>query len=142
MDVTTQFNAGLSDDDGAITGTTWQWARSPNGRSSWTDIDGETFSSYTAADADANQDLRATASYEDRRGSNKTAQAVLSSPVGDVKPAANTAPEFTEDHDGTDMDRTTTRTVSSGTGAGRSVGSGPSGRPIPTRAMSSPTRWA
>ena len=124
VDVPTQFSASLTDDDGVVTGTTtWQWARSPNGRSSWTDITGATSSSYTVTTDDANQYLRASASYEDRRGSNKTASAALKSPVGDTRPAENTAPEFTEDDDDTDTDRTTTRRVSSGTAPGRSVGS-------------------
>ena len=115
VDTQTRFVASLTDDDGGITGTTWQWARSPNGRSSWSDIAGETVSSYAAGAADANQYLRATASYEDRRGSNKTAEAALSSPVGDTRPDANTAPEFTETGP-------VTRKVSAGTASGRNVG--------------------
>ena len=120
-DVTTQFNAALSDDDGAISGTTWQWARSPNGRSRWTDIASATLDSYTVTADDANQYLRATASYTDGQGSGKTASATLRAPVGDIRPATNTAPAFSE--------ATTTRTVSAGatraTGAtpGRNVGS-------------------
>ena len=116
VDTHTQFVASLTDDDGGITGTTWQWARSPNGRSSWSDIAGETSSSYTVTTDDANQYLRASASYEDRRGSNKTASAALTSPVGDTRPATNTAPEFTET-------APATRRVSSGTAPGRNVGS-------------------
>ena len=122
VDVPTQFTADLADDDGGITGTTWQWERSPNGRSSWTDISGATSGSYTVTGSDANQYLRASASYEDRRGSNKTASAALTAPVGDARPATNTAPEFTEDDDDTDTGRSTTRSVSAGTAAGRSVG--------------------
>ena len=123
VDVPTQFSASLTDDDGGVTGETWQWERSPNGRSGWSDIAGETFSSYTAGAADANQYLRASALYEDRRGSNKTAEAALAAPVGDTRPTANTAPEFTEDDDDTDTGRTTTRTVREGTAPGRNVGS-------------------
>ena len=123
VDAQTVFSADLADDDGGITGTTWQWARSSNGRSGWVDIPNATSSSYTVDAADANQYLRATASYEDRRGSNKTAEAVLSSPVGDARPTVNTAPAFTEDDDDTDTGRTTTRSVSAGTAAGRNVGS-------------------
>ena len=117
VDAQTVFSADLADDDGGITGTTWQWARSSNGRSGWVDIPNATSSSYTVDAADANQYLRATASYEDRRGSNKTAEAVLSSPVGDARPAVNTAPAFTEDDDDTDTGRTATRRVSAGTAA-------------------------
>ncbi len=113
-DVQTQFSAALTDDDGNITNTTWQWARSPNGRSGWVDIGGATSSTYTAGADDADQYLRATASYWDRRGSNKTASAVLGSPIGDVRPGVNAAPEF--------RDATATRSVEEGTAAGRSVG--------------------
>ena len=114
LDDVTQFIADLSDGDGSISGTTWQWARSPNGGSNWTDIPGATSYSYMEADADANQYLRATASYTDRLGSGKTASATLQTPVGDARPAANTEPTFAE--------ATATRTVSAGTAAGRSVG--------------------
>ena len=116
VDVPTQLIAELTDDDGGVTGTTWQWARSRNGRSGWVDIAGETSSSYTVTAADDNQYLRARASYEDRRGSNKTAQAALTVPVGDVRPATNAAPEFR----GT---APVTLTVGEGTAAGRNVGS-------------------
>ena len=100
----------------------WQWERSSN-RSSWNDIAGETSSSYTAGADDVDQYLRATVTYTDRRGSNKTASAALTTPVGDVRPGANTAPEFTEDDDDMNLGRTTTRSVSSGTAPGRNVGS-------------------
>ena len=123
VDTQTVFTADLTDDDGGIAGTTWKWERSPNGRSGWSDIAGEAFSSYTAGAADANQYLRASALYEDRRGSNKTAEAALAAPVGDTRPATNAAPEFTEDDDDTDTGRTTTRTVREGTAPGRNVGS-------------------
>ena len=68
VDVPTQFIADLTDDDGGVTGTTWQWARSPNGRSRWTDIADETSSSYTVTAADDNQYLRASASYDRQPG--------------------------------------------------------------------------
>ena len=115
VDVPTVFTADLADDDGGVTGTTWQWERSPNGRSGWADIPNATSGSYTVTAGDANQYLRASASYEDRRGSNKTASAALTAPVGDARPATNTAPEFTET-------APVTRTVQEGTAAGRSVG--------------------
>ena len=115
VDVPTAFSVVLRDDDDAISDTTWQWARSPNGRSSWVDI-AEATSSYTVTADDANHYLRASVSYKDRRGSNKPAEAVLSTPVGDVRPAANTAPEFPATETGQ-------RSVSAGTAAGRNIGS-------------------
>ena len=116
----TQFSASLSDDDGAVTGTTWQRARSRN-RSSWSDISGATSSSYTATADDVNHYLRATATYEDRRSSNKTAESVTRRPIGDTRPTTNNAPEFTETPPAI-------RSISQGTSAGRSIGD-------PVRAM-------
>ena len=115
VDASTQFNADLADDDGGISNRLWQWERSPNGSSGWADIDSAMSSSYTVTTDDANQYLRASVSYEDSRGSNKTASAALTTPVGDVKPDANTAPEFTDTPPAT-------RTVSAGAAAGRTVG--------------------
>ena len=112
-DPQTQFSAALTDDDGGVTGTTWQWARSSN-RSGWTDIEGATSQSYTAGPDDANQYLRVTAGYEDRRSSNKAASAQLKTRVGDTGPAANAAPEFASE--------SATRSITAGTAPGRSVG--------------------
>ena len=121
----TMFRTVLDDDDGGITGTTWQWERSPNGRSGWTAIGGATTDSYTATADDANRYLRAGASYEDRRGSGKEAFAAVTGRIEDStdRPISNNAPEFTEDDDDTDTGRTTTRMVSAGTAGGRNVGS-------------------
>ena len=110
----TQFSAGLDDDDGVTGGIIWRWERSSN-RSSWTVIPMEDTDSYTATIDDINQYLQVTASYEDGRGAGKKAEARLSTPVGDVRPAANTAPEFTDTGP-------VTRTVREGTAAGRNVG--------------------
>ena len=111
----TPFIAGLRDDDIVAGSIHWQWSRSPNGSSSWTDIVGETFSSYTATADDANQYLRATASYEDQEDSNKTASATLQTPVGDASPGTNAAPAFSEAEP-------VARSVQEGTAAGRPVG--------------------
>ena len=82
----------------------------------WADIPGATSSSYTATSADENQYLRVTVSYEDRRGSNKEAEAVLATPVGETRPTANAAPTFRESGP-------LSRRVASGAAAGRHVGS-------------------
>ena len=120
----TIFEAVLDDDDGVVSGETWQWARSSN-RSRWADILGATSSSYTATSADENQYLQLTVSYTDRRHINKTASAALTGRIGDStdRPTVNTLPEFTEDDDD-DIDNipTTTRRVASGAAAGRPVG--------------------
>ena len=113
-DVQTQFSADLTDDDGSETNITWQWARSPNGRSGWVDIAGATSSSYTADAGDVGAYLRATAFYEDRRGSNKTAQSAPTGRIDELKPATNRAPAF--------EGATSTRSIGQGTAAGRAIG--------------------
>ena len=123
VDANTRFSASLTDDDGSISNQSWQWARSRSRGGGWTDIDGATSPSYTVGADDADQYLRASVSYEDSRGSNKTASAVLASAIGATRSATNTAPAFTEDDDTTTPGRTATRSVSAGTSAGRNVGS-------------------
>ena len=119
----TVYQAVLDDDDGGITGETWQWQRSSN-RSSWTDIANATSDSYTAEADDINTYLRVTVEYTDRRGSNKETSATVTGRIEDStdRPTSNNAPEFTEDDDDTDSIRTTARSVGQGTAAGRSVG--------------------
>ena len=111
----TSFTAGLTDGDGVTGSIIWRWARS-SGRSGGTVIPGATSSSYTATVDDVNQYLRVTATYDDDRGSGKTAEAVLSGRIGSVddRPTDNTAPEFAE--------TTGTRSIGQGTAAGRSIG--------------------
>ena len=113
-DVATQFSANLTDDDGGETGIDWRWARSPNGGSGWVDIAGATSISYTAGADDDGNYLRATAFYEDRRGSNKTAQSAPTGRIEDLRPATNSAPAFEDD--------TVTRSIGQGTAAGRAIG--------------------
>ena len=121
----TPFRDELYDDDGGIiTGTwQWQWQRSSN-RSSWEDISGAISDSYSAGADDVGQYLRLHVTYEDRRGSGKEAFATVTGRIEDStdRPSANNAPAFTEDDDDTDTGRTTTRSVSEGTSAGRNVG--------------------
>ena len=83
------LTAALTDPDGGVTATTWQWARSSSANGPWTDITGATTASYTPVEADADRFLRATASYDDAAGEGKTASAVSDAPVG-----TNRAPEF------------------------------------------------
>ena len=80
----------LEDDDGGISGTTWQWSRSPNGRTGWVNI--ATSDTYTPMSPDVSNYIRATATYTDGHGPNKTADAV-SPRVGDP-PSVNSAPAF------------------------------------------------
>ena len=109
----TTFQAGLDDDDGGVTGETWQWERSSN-RSSWAVVGSA--DAYTATDDDVGQYLRVTASYTDGRGSNKTASAALTGRIEDStdRPISNSAPVFTE--------TAPERSVGQGTVAGRKIG--------------------
>ena len=71
--VGTALAATLSDLDGGVTGTTWQWARANTSTGSFANISGASGASYTPVDGDSNKYLRATASYEDTQGTGKSA---------------------------------------------------------------------
>ncbi len=111
----TSFQAELDDDDTVVGSVNWQWQRSST-RSNWGDISGATSSSYTAGADDVDQYLRATAAYEDERGSGKEASAALAGRIGDStnQPGTNSAPQFS--------DATAERSVGQGTAAGRNIG--------------------
>ena len=104
----------LDDDDGGQSSVDWQWARSSN-RSSWNDIAGETFSTYTANSDDITTcncgSPPPTMMHED---SGKEASAALAGRIGDDRPTQNNAPEF--------ADTTEERSVGQGTSAGRPIG--------------------
>ncbi len=110
----TAFAAVLNDDDDVrLSSVTWQWARSSN-RSSWIDIPGATSSRYSTVADDVDQYLRATASYTDRRGSNKSADAALTVHIDEARPMTNTEPTFAEAR--------YTRVIGQATAAGLSIG--------------------
>ena len=71
----------LEDGDGSISGQTWRWSRSVNGRSNWLLIGGGGSSSYTVAQEDTNFFLQAFVTYTDNRGDGKTAVAVTTNRV-------------------------------------------------------------
>ena len=107
----TPLTATLEDGDGGVTGEVWQWARSANGRTGWTNISGATFSSYTPTVADEDFFLRATVTYTDRRGAGKSAAGI----TGRRVPSENRRPAFPSTEDGQ-------RAVPENTRAGRSIG--------------------
>ena len=84
-EVGSAITATLSDPDGGVTGETWQWAKSSNGSTGWTNIQGATSASYTPGRSDAGAFLRATASYDDAVGTGKSAQAATSSGVAQME---------------------------------------------------------
>ena len=103
--------------------TKWQWARSTSKTGPWTDIKDATGSgnngkSYTPTKDDLGHYLRATATYTDRRGENKTASAVSAYAV--QKNLVNDAPEF-QDSEGNAI-TATTRSVAENSPAGTLVG--------------------
>ena len=106
----TEMTATLTDPDGGVTGASWQWAKSSDGTTDWVDV-GTDSPSYTPADGDVGHYVRATASYTDGHGPNKSAQATTTQAV---QAGENRPPEF----DAT----TTTREVPENTGAGEGIG--------------------
>ena len=89
----------LEDDDIPVSNTiSWAWHRSPNGRTDWVMVQGATSDSYTPTLVDAGNFIRATASYTDGHGQNKSASKV-SPRVGDPPPV-NSAPAFPATEDG------------------------------------------
>ena len=110
--------ATLSDDDGGVTGTTWQWAKHEapadgsmpaDDSAGWMDIDEATMMTYTPMAADGDYYLRATATYTDGYDSGNEEMATTTSAV-----VANNAPEFAE--------AMTTREVPENSEAGAAVG--------------------
>ena len=107
------LTATVSDPDDISDSETWSWARSPNGTTSWTPIGGETLATYTPVVDDVGDYLRATASYDDGEGSNKSAPAISANAV-EVAPGRN-KPVFREHP-------TATRSTPRNTPAGRNIG--------------------
>ena len=95
--------ASIKDPDGAADDQEWQWAKSMDGATGWTDIEGATSASRSPAAADVGYYLRASVTYTDMFGAGKTASAVTMN-AAEERTVANTAPSFS-DHD---IDDTTT----------------------------------
>ena len=81
-DVGIELGATLTDPDGGVTGERWQWARSPDGATRWSDIPAASSSNYTPVLADAANFLRVTVGYEDAQGGGKSASAETSGATG------------------------------------------------------------
>ena len=90
-----RITATLADSDGIASKIRWQWARSTDGLSGWTNISGATTRNYTPVEADVGGYLRATANYEDRESTTvtKTVAAATDEPVVGI-PRINRGPEF------------------------------------------------
>ena len=88
------LGASLSDEDEGVAAERWQWARSED-RTTWTDIEGATSPRRSPAPADVGMYLRATVTYSDKFGADKTASAVSANPV-EAKTLSNAAPSFAD----------------------------------------------
>ena len=88
--VGTELTATLDDPDGSVSGEMWQWARTMDMAAGWTDIAGAMDASYTPVEMDEGYYLRATVSYTDGHGSDKTAMAMTDNMVTTVQDQAGT----------------------------------------------------
>ena len=79
--VGTPLTTMFADGDGGVSVASWQWARSANGRTVWTNISGATNDSSTTTLADADFFLRARVTYADNRGAGKSAEAITTERV-------------------------------------------------------------
>ena len=87
------LTATLSDPDGLISAAAWQWSRSADGSTGWSDIAGADSNSYTPVVEDVDHYLRATITYTDGHGSGKSATAITDHQVPEGQ-IINTAPTF------------------------------------------------
>ena len=116
--VSRPLSANLSDVDDGVTAERWQWARSDD-RTTWTDIGGATSPNRVPAPADEGMYLRATVTYSDKFGSNKSASAVAANRV-EARTLSNAAPSFAaQDREG---DALVLRSIRENAAVGRSVG--------------------
>ena len=95
------LTATLSDPDGGVSGITWQWASVASTNGAWTDISGATSDTYTPASGDAGHYLRATASYDDAEGSEKSARGVSDNPLAKAPGVTVSPTSLTVDEGGT-----------------------------------------
>ena len=68
-----EVTASLSDPDGSVSGTSWQWSRANSINGTYTNIGGATSRRYTPGDDDVDKFLRARVTYTDGHGSGKNA---------------------------------------------------------------------
>ena len=124
----TPFTASLTDPDGPTpitTGVTWQWAKASSKTGAYTDIEEKANSEdYMPVDDDINFYLRATASYTDGEGSDKSAMVVSEYAVQGVR-GTNMAPAFPADDPDTadtNENQAATREVAENTKVGMAIG--------------------
>ena len=81
----------LSDPDGSITQTAWQWQTSENGTSGWSDLEGATASTYAISDdqSEVGQYLRVVATTTDELGGTSSFTSDATAAIANI----NDAPE-------------------------------------------------
>ena len=101
---------------------TWKWAKSLNHAGTYTDIDGATMAAYTPKPADVDHYLRATATYTDGQGPDKTEMVISANKV--LTPRSTNTPPVFNDADGAEIptDTNITREVAENTRKGEAVG--------------------
>ena len=114
----------IKDEDRITSSVKWQWSRSRSKTTGFRGIDKATSAAYTPKDTDNAYYLRVTASYTDREGPNKSAQATSSYPV-QLAPSNNAAPKFADDQDPdmTGDQADAPRTIAENTPKGVDIGS-------------------
>ena len=140
------ITAKVSDPDGGVTNTKWQWAKAnetnptecPTAGATYQNIDGATSPTYTPAADDVDDCLQATATYEDNILTESQSSGTASTIPTDegnmtatvmeravqIADAANTAPEFPDQDADTSGDQSdsTTREVAENTKADTALG--------------------
>ena len=92
------FTATLDDPDGATSNAKWQWSKSSSKNGAYSPIDKATSATYMPKDGDIGSYLRATVTYTDPEGEDKTAKMESDFTVQGVR-GSNMAPEFAADQD-------------------------------------------
>ena len=94
----TAFTATLDDPDGATSNAKWQWSESSSKNGAYSPIDTATSATYMPKDGNIGSYLRATVTYTDPEGEDKTAKMESDFTVQGVR-GSNMAPEFAADQD-------------------------------------------
>ena len=117
--------APTDSDGGGVSGVTWKWesaaaaADFANANAEITEIEGATSASYTPVSGDVDRFLRATASYTDAHGPDKSASVVSDQAVASAR---NLAPVFTDEDEDTDGVQLMPREVPENSAANTVVG--------------------
>ena len=117
------LTATHSDLDGGITGPEWQWSKSRSKSGSYNDIENAEAATYSPTNHDVGFYLRATVTYTDGHGPDKSAMATSAHTVQEIN-EPNDPPVFPDQDpdDPGDQSTTATRMIEENTAAGEDVG--------------------